>query len=171
MSATAALSPPEDLKLPIEGMTCASCVLRVEKALQALPGVESAAVNLATEEATVRATAAVAADALAASVRKAGYEVPTRRVELQVEGMTCASCVARVEKALLKVPGVSATSVNLATVKASVEALGNVSFATLAAAVDKAGYAAKPVADAAAPRGSPQLARVVAGGRWPWHRC
>lgn len=151
MNATAALSVPKDFKLPIEGMTCASCVLRVEKALKSLPGVESAAVNLATEEATVRATAAVAADALAAAVRKAGYDVPTRRVELQVEGMTCASCVARVEKALLKVPGVSAASVNLATEKASVEALGNVSFATLAAAIDKAGYAAKPVDDAAAP--------------------
>ena len=157
MSATAALSVPKDFKLPIEGMTCASCVLRVEKALKALPGVESVAVNLATEVATVRATAAVAADALAAAVRKAGYDVPTRRVELQVEGMTCASCVARVEKALLKVPGVSSASVNLATEKASVEALGNVSFATLAAAIDKAGYAAKPVADAAAPAAARRL--------------
>jgi Cu+-exporting ATPase len=151
MSATAALSLPKDFKLPIEGMTCASCVLRVEKALKALPGVESAAVNLATEEATVRASAAVAADALAAAVRKAGYDVPKRRVALQVEGMTCASCVGRVEKALLKVPGVSAASVNLATEKASVETLGTVSFAALAAAIDKAGYAARPVEDAATP--------------------
>ncbi|MCW5664091.1 MAG: copper-translocating P-type ATPase [Piscinibacter sp.] len=146
MSASAALSVSKDFKLPIEGMTCASCVLRVEKALKALPGVESAAVNLATEEATVRASAALAADALAAAVRKAGYDVPTHRVELQVEGMTCASCVARVEKALLKVPGVSSASVNLATEKARIEALGTVSFATLAAAIDKAGYAARPVA-------------------------
>ncbi|MFP5397698.1 MAG: heavy metal translocating P-type ATPase [Gammaproteobacteria bacterium] len=151
MTAVAALNLPEEFKLPIVGMTCASCVLRVEKALKALPGVQSVAVNLATEDATVRATGVVAADALAAAVRKAGYEVPTRRVELQVEGMTCASCVTRVEKALLKVPGVSAASVNLATEKASVETLGNVSFATLAAAVDKAGYAARPVEDAAPP--------------------
>ncbi|HMM85728.1 heavy metal translocating P-type ATPase [Azohydromonas sp.] len=151
MTAVAALNLPEEFKLPIVGMTCASCVLRVEKALKALPGVQSVAVNLATEDATVRATGVVAADALAAAVRKAGYEVPTRRVELQVEGMTCASCVTRVEKALLKVPGVSAASANLATEKASVETLGNVSFATLAAAVDKAGYAARPVEDAAPP--------------------
>jgi Cu+-exporting ATPase len=151
MSATAALGVPKDFKLPIEGMTCASCVLRVEKALKSLSGVQSVAVNLATEEATIRATAAVAAGALAAAVRKAGYDVPKRRVELQVEGMTCASCVARVEKALLKVPGVSAASVNLATEKASVETLGTVSFATLAAAIDKAGYAARPVEDAATP--------------------
>jgi Cu+-exporting ATPase len=71
--------------------------------------------------------------------------------KLPIESMTCASCVARVEKALLKVPGVSAASVHLATEKASVETLATVSFATLAAAVDKAGYAAKPVTDAAAP--------------------
>ena len=73
------------------------------------------------------------------------------RVELQFEGMTCTSCVARAEKALLKVPGVSSASVNLATEKASVETLGDVSFATLAAAIDKAGGVAKPVADAVAP--------------------
>ncbi len=72
-------------------------------------------------------------------------------LELSIEGMTCASCVMRVEKALLKVHGVSAASVNLATEKARVQTLGTVSFATLAAAIDKAGYAARPVADAAAP--------------------
>jgi Cu+-exporting ATPase len=71
--------------------------------------------------------------------------------KLPIESMTCASCVARVEKALLKVPGVSAASVHLATEKASVETLATVSFATLAAAVDKAGDAAKPVTDATAP--------------------
>ncbi len=159
-------APARDFKLPIEGMTCASCVVRVEKALMALPGVEAAAVNLATEEATVRSSAAVAAEALAAAVRKAGYEVPTRRLELQVEGMTCASCVSRVEKALLKVPGVSAAAVNLATEKASVEALSNVSFATLAAAVGKAGYAAKAVdaaAEAPAPRRLPEWWPVLVG--------
>jgi Cu+-exporting ATPase len=75
---------------------------------------------------------------------------PPKHFNLSVEGMTCASCVARVEKALLKVPGVSSASVNLATEKASVGALGHVSFAMLAAAIDKAGYAARPVAAVAA---------------------
>lgn len=65
--------------------------------------------------------------------------------KLPIEGMTCASCVGRVEKALLSVPGVSAAAVNLATEKATITALDGVSFATLAAAIDKAGYAAKPV--------------------------
>ena len=161
MSTLASATPTLDFKLPIEGMTCASCVLRVEKALATLPGVESAAVNLATEQATVRARDGVAGNALVsavtAAVRRAGYDVPTHRVELQVDGMTCASCVARVEKALLKVPGVTTASVNLATEKASVGALGSVSFATLAAAIDKAGYAASPVVDAAAPKPARRL--------------
>ncbi|MEM5373439.1 cation transporter, partial [Paraburkholderia azotifigens] len=86
--------------------------------------------------------------------------------KLGIEGMTCASCVGRVEKALLKVPGVSTASVNLATGKAGVTALSGVSFATLAAAVDKAGYVAMPVeAASAAPAAmaSPQWWPVLAG--------
>ncbi|WP_052158457.1 heavy metal translocating P-type ATPase [Pseudomonas aeruginosa] len=156
MSTANAPAAPLEFKLPIEGMTCASCVLRVEKALMALPGVESTAVNLATEEATVRASGVDAA-ALAGAVRKAGYEVRAGEIQLQIEGMTCASCVSRVEKALLKVPGVSAASVNLATEKATVTALSGVSFATLVAAVDKAGYAAKPVEGTAAPQTAKRL--------------
>ncbi len=147
----------KEVELPIEGMTCASCVLRVEKALLKVPGVQSAAVNLATEEAAVRAAPGVDAAALAEAVRKAGYEVPAHRIELQVEGMTCASCVARVEKALRKVPGVSKASVNLATEKASVDAIGNVSFAALAAAIDKAGYVARPVQAVPVAQAAPRL--------------
>jgi len=150
MNPVAAAARPLDIRLPIEGMTCASCVLRVEKALRSLPGVESAAVNLATEEATVRASGAVGAGQLVDVVRRAGYEVRARQIELRVEGMTCASCVSRVEKALSKVPGVSAASVNLATEKATVTALATVSFATLAAAIEKAGYVARPIEAAAA---------------------
>jgi len=166
MNALVAPSTLKDFKLPIEGMTCASCVARVERALTALPGVEAATVDLATEEATVRVSAAVAADALVGTVRKAGYEVPTRRLELRVEEMTCASCVARVEKALLAVPGVSAASVNLATGKATIDALANVSFATLAAAIGKAGYPASAVEaapGAPAARGLPPWWPVLVG--------
>ena len=75
---TAALSHPQGIKLQVTGMTCASCVRRVEKTLQAVPGVESASVNLATEEASVTADAGVSAEALAAAVRQAGYDVATR---------------------------------------------------------------------------------------------
>ncbi|KJV25201.1 metal ABC transporter ATPase [Aquitalea magnusonii] len=167
MSTVNAQTSPLEFKLPIEGMTCASCVGRVEKALQALPGVESAAVNLATEDATVRASTDVDAGALANAVRKAGYEVRAQQIELAIEGMTCASCVGRVEKALLAVPGVSAATVNLATEKATVTTLTSVSFAMLAATIDKAGYAAKPVeANSTVPAtkgGLPQWWPVLAG--------
>src|SRR5262245_31734830 len=75
-------------------------------------------------------------------------------VELQISGMTCASCVARVEKALLKVPGVSGASVNLATEKATIQAQATVPVATLKAAVEKAGYAAADVPPASSPAAS-----------------
>jgi copper ion binding protein len=135
MSTSATLEPTTDVKLPIEGMTCASCVLRVEKALTGLPGVRSASVNLATERASVRVAAGTPADVLVDAVRHAGYEVKTLATDLHVQGMTCASCVARVEKALMTVPGVTAASVNLATEKATVRAQANLTFAALAAAI------------------------------------
>jgi Cu+-exporting ATPase len=134
---------PKSIGLQIGGMTCASCVMRVEKALRKVPGVTDATVNLATEQAQVQADATVTANALSAAVRQAGYEVGSTDVTLQVEGMTCASCVGRVEAALLKVPGVIGASVNLATERASVRALSTVSASDLEAAVDRAGYKAR----------------------------
>ena len=147
---------PRPIDLQIGGMTCASCVMRVEKALKKVAGVAEATVNLATEQAQVQADATVTADALAAAVRQAGYEVASTDFTLQVEGMTCASCVGRVETALLKVPGVMGASVNLATERASVQALSTVSVSDLEAAVDRAGYKAKRV-DAAKP--TPEVSR------------
>jgi Cu+-exporting ATPase len=138
-----AFSAVEDLRLQVTGMTCASCALRVEKALSAVPGVAGASVNPATEVATVRADATVGADTLAAAVRDAGYDVATTETTLGIEGMTCASCVARVEKALRKVPGVAAATVNLATEKATVRTLAGVPMTALTAAIEKAGYAAR----------------------------
>ena len=135
-----------ELRLGIGGMSCASCVSRVEKALRQLAGVMEFSVNLATEEASLKTTSEVQVSSLAAAIRNAGYEVATHAVELQIEGMSCASCVGRVEKALLKIPGVLNASVNLATEKATVETLSGVTFAQLAAAVTKAGYTANPVA-------------------------
>ncbi|MBK6789240.1 MAG: copper-translocating P-type ATPase [Betaproteobacteria bacterium] len=131
-----------EVRLQVGGMTCASCVRRVEKALATVPGVAAVSVNLATEQATVLAGPEVTAPALAAAVRRAGYEVPLATATLRVEDMTCASCVGRVEKALLKVPGVTAVSVNLATERATVERLASVPVSALVAAVGKAGYAA-----------------------------
>ena len=135
------------ISLPIEGMTCASCVGRVEKALAKVPGVGSVAVNLATERADIRPAGPVDRKALVQAVQQAGYQVPLGSVELAVEGMTCASCVGRVERALKAVPGVSEAVVNLATERASVRGLA--STADLVAAVAKAGYQARVVGSAA----------------------
>jgi Cu+-exporting ATPase len=137
-----------DLSFRVDGMTCASCVARVEKALAAVPGVESASINLATEKATVRAQRDMPFGALSAAVEKAGYDVLADRVSLSISGMTCASCVDRVEKALKKVPGVTDASVNLATEKAQVTAVG-VPVEALIAAVEKAGYEAAAASHAA----------------------
>lgn len=146
MAPSSVSSAALELRLGIVGMSCASCVSRVEKALKDLPGVTEVSVNLATEQASLKAMPEVLVGQLADAVRKAGYEVMTQSVELQIDGMSCASCVGRVEKALLKVPGVLHAAVNLATEMATVEVLSSVTFATLAAAVGKAGYSAKPVA-------------------------
>ena len=137
--------PETTLSLPITGMTCASCAGRVERALKAVPGVSAASVNLAVERAEVRGIAAP--ETLVETVRKAGYDVPVQAQELVIEGMTCASCVARVERALQAVPGVTEAHVNLSTESARVAGLAET--ATLIGAVKAAGYAAR-VASAAA---------------------
>ena len=141
--------------LPIEGMTCASCVSRVEKALTKVPGVERASVNLATEEASVEASNQMDITTLRGAVEKAGYSVREERASLTIEGMTCASCVSRVEKALRKLPEVASVEVNLATEKAEVKFVGRPEqvLPRLIAAVEKAGYQAKlpQEADVASP--------------------
>ena len=158
MSSTATLAPDaigdlQDWSLPVDGMTCASCASRVERSLGAIPGVVEASVNLASEAASVRAGATVGLEALRAAVEKAGYRIGERSVQLQVEGMTCASCVSRVEKALKQVPGVASAEVNLATETAEVRFAGRDSdLGALMAAVERAGYAARPAAAAAEPR-------------------
>jgi Cu+-exporting ATPase len=125
----------------IEGMTCASCVRRVEEAITAVPGVASANVNLATERATVRFDGEPDTPAVLRAIEKAGYAPRIAAEELQIEGMTCASCVSRVEKALKAVPGVADAAVNLATEKATVRLLsGTVDMSALEAAVRGAGY-------------------------------
>jgi P-type Cu+ transporter len=132
----------QQLELPITGMTCASCVRRVEKALQNTPGVAEASVNLATESASVYFDGAqVQPEQLRHSVEQAGYGVITDTIAFPVTGMTCASCSSRVEKALRKVPGVLAANVNLATESASVTYLPSATdWDAVTGAVAKAGY-------------------------------
>ena len=160
---------------PVEGMTCAACVRRVEKALDKVEGVEQVAVNLATEKASVTIDPTkVDADALKQAVEQAGYGVGTIRIPkplpmampavpaasaatiapddpealtFDIEGMTCAACVRRVEKALAKVDGVAEASVNLATEQARVKIIPGAIIPpdALTGAVEHAGYHATPV--------------------------
>ena len=142
-----------DVQFEVTGMTCASCVRRVERALKKQPGVQEATVNLAMESASVRFDPSTTAlGALLDSVADAGYDARRERLELAVRGMTCASCVRRVERALLKQPGVIAASVNLATERADVEYLPRaVSPQRLKTVLAEAGYEAldlQPAGDA-----------------------
>jgi P-type Cu+ transporter len=140
------------IDIGVEGMNCASCVGRVERAIAAVPGVTGASVNLATGRARVTLAEAGHEAEIAAAVERAGYAPRHATVELAVEEMTCASCVGRVERALKSVPGVETANVNLATGRATVGVLDGVATADLIAAVAGAGYPSKAAGDAGAAR-------------------
>ncbi len=131
----------------VTGMTCVSCAGRVEKAVAAMPGVESATVNLALEKLDVKFDPeALDPQKIAEAVRNTGYGIREAQATLNVEKMTCASCAGRVEKAISKVPGVLSAEVNLALETVSVRYLpGQATLADIAKASTDAGYPAKPL--------------------------
>ncbi|WP_395540794.1 heavy metal translocating P-type ATPase [Neotabrizicola sp. sgz301269] len=140
--------------IAILGMTCASCVLRVEKAIARVPGVASARVNLATERAQIAYSGAPVRTAVTAAIRATGYEVAPETLEIGIDGMTCASCVARVERGLAAVPGVLSASVNLATERATLR-LASVQteiVPTIEAAIRTAGYTPRRITSAGSDR-------------------
>ena len=166
----------ERVTIPITGMTCASCVSHVTHALEEVPGVAEASVNLATEMAAVSfEDGKVPLNGLVDALEDAGYGVVTEKVTLTIGGMTCASCVHHVESALADVDGVSRGTVNLATERATVEYMPGVAgLAELRHAVEDAGYSVEGVVgeagdDVATPRDLSALKRkfvfslVVAG--------
>lgn len=134
----------ESLRLPIEGMTCAACATRLEKALLRVPGIELASVNFALEQADVSVDPDQVSSAdVVAAVGRTGFAVPDDEIVFNLEGMTCGACAVRSEKVLARVPGVSSASVNFAIEKATVVApRGVVSFDDLASAIGKAGFTA-----------------------------
>ena len=148
------------LTLPISGMSCASCTGRVERALAAVPGVASVQVNLASEDAVVIGTATL--PELDGALRQAGYALREQVVELQVTGMSCASCVGRVERALAAVPGVLAVAVNLASERATLQVLAGTSLDSLTLALDRAGYGV--ASGEAAARFPRELVELTAAG-------
>ncbi len=149
------------LELPITGMTCAGCVRNVERALKKTEGVDEASVNLATERASVSFDPTqLTVNHLIQRVQDAGYGVATGSMELPITGMTCASCVRNVERAIQKQPGILSVNVNLATEKATVSYLpGAVRRSDLVKAVEAAGYGVLDLTDAEAPEDAERAAR------------
>jgi P-type Cu+ transporter len=157
------------ISFPVEGMTCASCVNRIERHLRKLDGVQEATVNLATETVTVRYDAEqVSLGDLGQAVEAAGYEARLDRAEgstpaatgsmpspdpgprtmtLEVTGMTCASCVNRIERHVRRLPGVHRADVNLATERATVVADPGLTGEQVIKAIEAAGYEARAATD------------------------
>lgn len=135
-------STSHTLEFPVVGMTCASCVARLERAISKIKGVQQVQVNLATERVKVTFDdVQTTADAIYRAATDAGYPPQTESLEFGVQGMTCASCVARVENQLLAQPGVQTASVNLATERARVHYIPRiVTPARLFERVKDAGY-------------------------------
>lgn len=135
------------LSLTIEGMTSASCASRVEQALAAVPSVEAVSVNLATGQAEITLEDAnIDVVALSHAIRSSGYDHSKETLDVYVRGMSCASCVNRIEKKLTALPGVTKAVVNLATERASVEAFpGVVELGQIVSAIHDAGYDAEPL--------------------------
>jgi Cu+-exporting ATPase len=134
--------------IPVTGMTCTTCAATIQKGLAKTPGVEEAKVSFASEKASVEYDPAkVDLAEIKNTITQIGYGVATRKSIFPVGGMTCASCIARVEKALLSVPGVISSSVNLASEKATVEYVEGTELADLKRAVKEAGYELGPEAE------------------------
>ena len=159
----------QTITLSIEGMTCASCVGRVERALKAAPGVTGAEVNLATETARITTNGNAGAGDLAQVLDRAGYPARLADLDLRVQDMTCASCVGRVERALAAVPGVVSASVNLASETAHLRYYqGQVTPADLIAVSVAAGYPAQIAASSDEDRGTRKDREAAALARMTW---
>ncbi|WP_029100894.1 heavy metal translocating P-type ATPase [Brevibacillus thermoruber] len=139
----------KEATVPISGMTCAACAIRIEKGLKKLEGVESASVNLALETSTVvYDPEKISLGDIRSRIESLGYGVVSDKEELSITGMTCAACAARIEKGLRKLPGVLEANVNLALETATVEYdAGQVGVNDLIRQVEKLGYQAAAKGD------------------------
>ncbi|MER2037211.1 MAG: heavy metal translocating P-type ATPase [Solibacillus sp.] len=137
----------KETTVQVTGMTCAACATRIEKGLNRMDGVEKATVNLALEKATIQyEDGTVKPKEIEQKIQALGYDVVKEKVELNITGMTCAACSARIEKVLGKLDGISTANVNLALEKATVEFNpSQVSISEIIARIDKIGFGAEPV--------------------------
>ncbi|MDH5681070.1 MAG: heavy metal translocating P-type ATPase [Spirochaetota bacterium] len=152
------------IKVSISGITCASCVSGIESALEQVPGLGEARVNLATETAQISYKPGET-DLL--SIQRAiegsgDYHILTERRDFEISGMTCASCVTTIEKALKSTPGVLSAEVNFATERATVEYLpGLLSKSSIIQGIRDAGYDATDSSEARSPEDSRQKAKAL----------
>jgi Cu+-exporting ATPase len=152
----------QTVTLPISGMSCANCAANIERSVKKLDGIDTAAVNFASEQATVSFDPSrITIDTLVQQVQRAGFKVPANHLELPITGMTCANCAANVERTLnKKVSGVVKASVNFASERASIDYLPDlVSVEQMVAAIEKAGYGAVVSDDALGGEDAEQAAR------------
>jgi Cu+-exporting ATPase len=134
------------LELPIAGMHCANCAARLEKTLNALPGI-SASVNFASETARLSLADDSAPEAALEAIDKAGFAVPSQILEIAIHGMHCAACAARIEKTLNALPGIQ-ISVNLASERGRARwQPGLTTPEAILAAVTRAGFSADPLTE------------------------
>ncbi len=165
------------ISLPVKGMTCASCASRIERVIGKLPGIGEANVNLATEHADISFDpSAISPVEISTAIVKAGFTVPPQSYEIAIEGMTCASCSGRVEKALKKLEGVNTAEVNLATEKATITVVTGVAGpADLIRAVEKpaSGRRLSPATMPGLPRKNVRPGRAAVTIFWflPVQRC
>jgi Cu+-exporting ATPase len=132
----------ERIDIPILGMTCASCAQTIQKGLLKLQGVDKASVNLATSKATIfYDPQKIGLDGFIHSIRKSGYDVGTVSVEIPIQGMECASCVKKIEDALLSTKGVTRAVANLATEKVRVEYIpSEINLSEIKKTIESTGY-------------------------------
>ena len=139
------------IRIPIEGMTCASCAQRLEKILSRRDGVDNVSVNFATEDAYLDLEPTkVDTSTLLSVIQQAGFSVPLAQIRFDLRGMTCAACAQRIEKVLKRQPGVVTAQVNFALENASVAYVpGLASSHALVTAVENAGFGASAQSNAA----------------------
>ena len=139
------------LDIAIQGMHCASCVSTIEEALAALPGVQTAVVNLAAERGTVAYDPTVVSpSAVVKAIADTGYTPLVERATIPIGGISCASCLATIEGALHGAPGVVSAAVNFATNTATVEFVpASATIQDLRRAIQEVGYQALEVAEGA----------------------
>jgi len=152
------------LRAPVKGMTCTACATRIQKALGKVSGINTAVVNFATESADIEFDpASINSSAVVDAITSTGFTVDESTFSFDVGGMTCSACAQRIEKSLLKLPGVLEANVNVALERADVRIVaGQLAAADLEAAVVRAGFTAHFADDADSDEDEQHRAREAA---------